>query len=83
MGILSYKSEEPTNREAINVTFDVPDDMNIHEFKIMCVRMASSMGYHHNSINKAFGELDYETPSDKEFKEFLHSLNVTTGSLTI
>mgnify|MGYP000350506054 CR=1 FL=1 len=63
--------------------FDVPDDMNIHEFKIMCVRMASSMGYHHNSINKAFGELDYETPSDKEFKEFLHSLNVTTGSLTI
>ena len=57
--------------------------MNIHEFKIMCVRMASSMGYHHNSIKKSFGELDYETPSDKEFKEFLHSLNVTTGSLTI
>ena len=83
MGVLSYKSEEPLNREAINITFDVPDDMNIHEFKIMCVRMASSMGYHHNSIKKSFGELDYETPSDKEFKEFLHSLNVTTGSLTI
>ena len=48
MGILSYKSEEPKNREAINIAFDVPDDMNIYEFKIMCVRMASSMGYHHN-----------------------------------
>ena len=34
MGVLSYKSEEPLNREAINITFDVPDDMNIHEFKI-------------------------------------------------
>ena len=32
---------------------------------------------------KSFGELDYETPSDKEFKEFLHSLNVTTGSLAL
>ena len=83
MGVLSYKSEEPTNREAINISFDVPDGMNIHEFKIMCVRMASSMGYHNNSITKAFGELDYETPSDIDFKEFLHSLNVTTGSLAI
>lgn len=81
MGVLSYTSEEPLNREAMNISFDVPDDMNIYEFKIMCVRLASAMGYHANSINKVFGELDYETPSDKEFKEFLHSLNVTTGSL--
>jgi|TARA_R110000822_G_scaffold53172_3_gene137214 hypothetical protein len=83
MGVLSYKSEEPTNREAANISFDVPDDMNINEFKIMCVRMASSMGYHANSISKTFGELDYETNSDKDFKKFLHSINVTTGSLTL
>ena len=82
MGVLSYKSEEPTNREAINITFDVPDDMNIHEFKIMCVRMAHAMGYHHNSVKKAFGSLDYETESDRDFKEFMEAINQLTGSLT-
>jgi hypothetical protein len=83
MAILSYKSEEPTNREAMNISFDVPDDMNIYEFKIMCVRLASSIGYHQNSINKAFGDTEYETESDREFKQFIKSLGQLTGSLTL
>lgn len=83
MAILSYKSEEPTNREAMNISFDVPDDMNIYEFKIMCVRLASSIGYHQNSINKVFGDTEYETESDREFKQFIKSLGQLTGSLTI
>jgi len=53
MAILSYQSEEPLNREAMAISFDVPDDMNIGEFKIMCIRMASSMGYQTLSINSS------------------------------
>jgi hypothetical protein len=81
MAILSYTSEESQIREAKQISFDVPDDMNIYELKVMCVRLAHSMGYHPNSVKKAFGELDYETESEKDFKNFLSSLNVLTGSL--
>jgi hypothetical protein len=83
MAKLEYHSEEPLNREAKHISFDVPDDMNIHEYKIMCVRLASAIGYHSSSICKAFGELDYETESDIEFKDFLKSLNIipSSGSL--
>lgn len=80
MAKLEYQSEEPLNREANHISFDVPDDMNISEFKIVCVRLASAMGYHPSSIYRAFGELDYQTESDKEFKNFLKSLNIETVS---
>lgn len=83
MAILSYKSEEPLNREANNISFDVPDDMNIFEFKIMCVRMASAMGYTDTTIKKAFGDTDYESESDREFKQFIKSIGQLTGSLTL
>tara|TARA_B110000503_G_scaffold102468_1_gene153066 strand:+ start:3040 stop:3291 length:252 start_codon:yes stop_codon:yes gene_type:complete len=82
MAILSYKSEEPLNREATNISFDMPDDMNIHEFKIMCVRLASAMGYTDTTIKKAFGDTDYESDADREFKEFIKSIGQLTGSLT-
>jgi len=81
MAILSYTSEESQIREARQISFDVPDDMNIFELKIMCVRLAHAMGYSPNSVKKAFGETDYETESDKDFSEFLQSINVLTGSL--
>jgi hypothetical protein len=83
MAILSYKSEEPLNREANNISFDVPDDMNIFEFKIICVRLASAMGYTDYTIKKAFGDTDYESESDREFKQFIKSIGQLTGSLTI
>jgi hypothetical protein len=82
MAILIYKSEEPLNREAKNISFDVPDDMNIFEFKIMCVRMASALGYTDTTIKKAFGDSDYESDADREFKQFIKSIGQLTGSLT-
>jgi hypothetical protein len=82
MAILIYKSEEPLNREAKNISFDVPDDMNIFEFKIMCVRMASALGYTDTTIKKAFGDSDYESDVDREFKQFIKSIGQLTGSLT-
>jgi len=62
-------------REASEIEFTVPDDMNINEFKVICVRLASSLGYHSNSIQKAFGDLDFGEEKDEELKQLLHELN--------
>ena len=56
--IFRYTDELLENcREASKIELNVPDDMDIQEFKVMCVRMASAMGYHPNSIDDAFGDL--------------------------
>jgi hypothetical protein len=57
--------------------------MNIFEFKIMCVRMASALGYTDTTIKKAFSDTDYESESDREFKQFIKSIGQLTGSLTL
>jgi hypothetical protein len=82
MGKLIFNIDDTEfNREASSVSFTVPDDMDIYEFKVMCVRLASALGYTNSSIKKAFGELYTESSSDLEFKEFLKSVNELTGSL--
>jgi len=81
MGLLSFTNDSDYNREAQKIELVVPDDMNIFEFKIMCVRLAACMGYTDLTIKKAFGSTEYESESDKEFKEFLQSINLLTGSL--
>ena len=81
MAKLTYNIEETENREASEISFNFPDDVNINEFKIICVRLAHAMGYHYKSIDRCFGNLDYETQSDREFKEFIKGLTQLTGSL--
>lgn len=68
------------NREASEIEFTIPDDMNINEFKVICVRLASSLGYHSNSIQKAFGDLDFGEEKDEELKQLLHELNTGRNS---
>jgi len=81
MAILSFVNESAYNREASSISLDVPDDMNIFEFKTMCVRLAAASGYTDTSIKKAFGEDDYITQSDKDFMKFIQSLTNPTGSV--
>jgi hypothetical protein len=82
MGKLIFNIDDTEfNREASSVSFTVPDDMDIYEFKVMCIRLASALGYTNSSIKNAFGELYTESSSDLEFKEFLKSVNELTGSL--
>jgi len=64
------------NREASEIEFTVPDDMNIHEFKVMCVRMASAMGYTEKSITKGFGDLIFGDEDVNAIKELLDDLNI-------
>ena len=63
-------------REASKIEFEVPDDMNISEFKVMCVRLASAMGYHENSIKKSFGDLVFGNDEPNTIKELLDELNL-------
>ena len=63
-------------REASEIEFTLKDDININEYKIICVRMASALGFHQNSIQKAFGELVYG--SDEEEQEIKKLINELT-----
>jgi hypothetical protein len=66
MGKLIYISEDSDNREANVITFEVVDDLTISEFKIICMRMASAMGYSQIIIEKSFGS---DEILDKQFEE--------------
>ena len=48
--------DESDNREASKIEFDVPNDMDVWEYKRMCMRMAGAMGYTSLSVKKAFGQ---------------------------
>jgi hypothetical protein len=58
MAKLIYDMEDSNCREASVISFDVPDDMDVFEFKIMCRRLAAALGYTDVSIVRAFGEHD-------------------------
>lgn len=76
--IFNYTDKEllEVQREASKIEFQVPDDMNISEFKVMCVRLASAMGYHENSIKKSFGDLVFGNDEPNTIKELLDELNI-------
>lgn len=65
-------------REASEIEFKVPDDMDIHEFKVMCVRLASSLGYYQESIQTAFGDLVWADEDKDELRELLDGLKYKT-----
>jgi hypothetical protein len=68
------------NREANKIEFEIPDDMDIVEFKVVCIRMASAMGYGNKSIKESFGDLVYGNEDKNELKELLHELNITENT---
>lgn len=68
-------------REASEIEFKIPDDLNIHEYKIICVRLASALGFVESTIKNSFGETIHDTPMDIEFKNFIHSIYNVSSSL--
>ncbi len=64
-------------REASRIEFDVPDDMDIQEYKVVCVRLAAAMGYSNTTIKKSFGDLIYGDENKNTIKELLDELNIT------
>tara|TARA_B100000963_G_C22079009_1_gene431438 strand:+ start:102 stop:371 length:270 start_codon:yes stop_codon:yes gene_type:complete len=64
------------NREANKIEFDVPDDMDINEYKVICVRLASALGYSDKSIKKSFGDLVFGHEDANDLKELLDELDI-------
>lgn len=70
------------NREVSKIELEMPDDMDIFEFKVVCVRLASTIGYTNKSITKAFGDLIYGEDNPNSIKELLDELNINTDKKT-
>jgi len=54
MAKLEYRTYERDCREASVITFDVPEDMDVYEYKLICKRLAYALGYSHSSIQNIF-----------------------------
>jgi len=70
--------DEEENREASKIEFEVPNDMDVWEYKRMCIRMAGAMGYTSLSVKKAFGQ-EYLRNVEEELNEIFK--NAYSGSL--
>jgi len=83
--IFTYTDKDfiENNREANKVELDVPDDMDINEYKIVCVRMASAIGYGIKSMKKTFRDLVFRQDDTNTIKELLDELNIKGGNKKI
>ena len=80
--IFRYTEEDfiEDNREANEIELSVPDDMNITEYKVMCVRMAYAMGYNPDSIKRGFGDIIYGDEDVNTLKNLLDELSITRNN---
>ena len=53
------------SKEAQKVVLEVREDLDIHEFKTMCKRLAASLGYSADSIKETFGTTRPKSSTDK------------------
>lgn len=79
MAKLEYTHTDINNREASKILLEFDDELTIHEYKTICMRMASAMGYTSNSIKSSFGE-EYDGDTTEEFLGIIHS--ILSGSST-
>jgi hypothetical protein len=80
MAKLIFIIDEDQNREASKIEFEVPNDMDIWEYKRMCIRMAGAMGYASLSIKKSFGQ-EYLNNVEEELNQIFQ--NAYSGSIQL
>jgi hypothetical protein len=61
--LIYYRSE--FSREAKKIEMEIPPNLTIAEFKIVCRRLASSLGYAPESVANEFGK-DKEVGNEKQ-----------------
>lgn len=54
--LIYIRGESEPTRESAKIEFEFTSDLEIKEFKQLCVRMASALGYQPATIIGAFGE---------------------------
>jgi len=69
-------------REAKSVELEVPGDMDIHEYKVVCIRMAKALGYTEKTISNGFGDLIYGEDDKHNLKDLLDELNIGKDNKT-
>ena len=79
MAKLEYTHTDIYNREAKKISLEFDDDLTIHEFKTICMRMASAMGYTQKTIKSSFGE-EYDGDTNEQFLSLVQS--ILSGSST-
>jgi len=72
--------DEEENREASKIEFEVPNDMDVWEYKRMCIRMAGAMGYASLSVKKAFRQ-EYLKNVEEELNQIFQ--NAYSGSIQL
>jgi hypothetical protein len=80
MAKLIFIIEEQENREASKIEFEVPNDMDVWEYKRICIRMAGAMGYTSLSVKKAFGQ-EYLRNVEEELNTIFE--NAYSGSIQL
>ena len=80
MAKLIFIIDEEQNREASKIEFEVPNDMDVWEYKRMCIRMAGAMGYTSLSVKKAFGQ-EYLNNVEEELNQIFQ--NAYSGSIQL
>ncbi len=70
-------------REAKSVELEVPGDMNIQEYKVVCIRLAHALGYTESTIAKSFGDLVYGKDDKHNLKDLLDELNINRNNKKI
>jgi hypothetical protein len=61
-------------REPSKIEFEVPEDMNIDEFKITCKRLAAAIGYMESNILDVFGTDEDIYERNNDWSEFISDL---------
>lgn len=73
MARLEYTTDATNNKEMNKIVFEFDNELNINEFKIICKRLASAMGYSDANIKNTFGN-DVSPTFDEEYKELIESV---------
>lgn len=60
--------------EPSKIEMEFTEDYDIYEFKTLCMRMAAAIGYHQNSIERAFGNEDESYYNKNSFNNELDNI---------
>jgi len=73
MDKITYERDiEGNSRESTKIGFEFESDLNIKEFKRLCIRLAYSLGYGEKGIKKHFGIDELKKDQDIEgFRKLL------------
>ena len=59
------------SKEVQKIELDVTENLDVHEFKLICKRLACALGYSSNSVEEAFGNNYGNESTSKIIKQIL------------